>query len=67
MGIFSLTVITILFAIVRIALIPNKDSAADVTWLCLWAHVETGVGTLDLAHIVLPHFHVSRTNFRPVS
>ena len=44
MGIFSLTVITILFAIIRIGVMPNKQASADTTWLCLWAHVETGVG-----------------------
>ena len=46
MGILCLTVITIVFAIVRIAVMPNRSSTADITWLCLWAHVETGVGTL---------------------
>lgn len=45
LGILGLTVTTILFAIVRIAVMPNKSSTTDITWLCLWAHVETGAGT----------------------
>ena len=46
MGILCLTMITILFAIIRITVIPKKTTAADVIWICLWAHVETGVGML---------------------
>ena len=45
MGIFSLTIITILFAIIRIAVEPNETASTDMVWLCLWAWVETGVGT----------------------
>ena len=43
-GILSLTAVTIVFAIIRVGVMPNKDSSVDITWLCLWAHVETGVG-----------------------
>ena len=38
--------VTILFAIIRITVMPNNTTTADVIWICLWAHVETGVGTL---------------------
>ena len=48
MGILCLTGVTILFAVIRIAVMPNKTSTADITWLCLWAHIETGVGTLHI-------------------
>ncbi|CAD6580171.1 MAG: hypothetical protein ASARMPRED_009375 [Alectoria sarmentosa] len=46
LGIFCLTVITILFAVIRIAVMPNKTSTADITWLCFWAHIETGAAVI---------------------
>ena len=35
---------------------PNKHSSADITWLCLWAHVETGVGTSYKSLLILSPF-----------
>lgn len=69
MGIFSLTVITIVFAVVRIAVMPNKDSSADITWLCLWAHVETGVGKLRKPHtfVFLPATSLIPADADPIS
>jgi hypothetical protein len=49
-GILSLAMITILFSIIRIAVMPNREATADTTWLCLWGHVETGVGKLRTAN-----------------
>ncbi|MCJ1241299.1 hypothetical protein MMC14_009303 [Varicellaria rhodocarpa] len=46
MGIFSLTIVTILFAIIRIAVEPNETASTDMVWLCLWAWVETGVAVI---------------------
>ena len=55
LGIFSLTVIIVIFAIVRVAVEPNMNSSADITWLCLWAHVETGVGMLQIIPAISIH------------
>nr|ANM86707.1 hypothetical protein [Cladonia uncialis subsp. uncialis] len=46
LGILCLTVITILFAFIRITVMPNKTTTADITWLCFWAHVEAGVAVI---------------------
>ncbi|KAK0507608.1 hypothetical protein JMJ35_010131 [Cladonia borealis] len=46
LGILCLTVITILFAVIRIGVMPNKTARTDVTWICLWAHVEAGIAVI---------------------
>lgn len=44
-GIFSLTVITMIFAIVRIAVITSQSRATlDQSWLYLWSAIEASVG-----------------------
>ena len=45
MGIFSFTVIVMIIAVIRIAVIrPTDKREADQTWQYLWANVEMGVG-----------------------
>ena len=44
MGLLSLAMLTMVCAIVRIAVMPNKQASADISWLCLWAHVEITFG-----------------------
>ncbi|CAG8960055.1 hypothetical protein HYFRA_00010533 [Hymenoscyphus fraxineus] len=39
-GILSLAMLTMICAILRIGVMPNKQASADISWLCLWAHVE---------------------------
>ena len=46
-GIFVLTVIIIIFAIIRVALVSNQTSPSapvDPTWLYLWTSIEPQVG-----------------------
>ena len=39
-GIFSLTVIVMVFAIVRVGVVSTKDRIADISWLYFWSNVE---------------------------
>lgn len=44
-GIFSLTVITMMFAIIRVAVVTRQTRAnPDSTWLYLWSAIEPPVG-----------------------
>jgi hypothetical protein len=43
-GIFSLTVIVIVFAIVRVAVVTSYTKQSDVTWLYVWSNIEMSVG-----------------------
>lgn len=45
MGIFSLTVIVIIFAIVRVAVVTSENTQADISWLYMWGNIEMTVGT----------------------
>ena len=45
MGIFSFTVIVMIIAVIRVAVIrPSDTRNADQTWQFVWANVEMGVG-----------------------
>ena len=45
-GIFSLTVITMIFSIVREIVVPVDGKInADITWLSLWSNIEMGIGS----------------------
>ena len=44
-GIFSLVVITMIFAIIRTALVgSNNNTRPDPTWLYLWNVIEASIG-----------------------
>lgn len=43
MGIFSLTVIVIVFSIVRVVLIYSENRTADVSWLYMWYNIEVAI------------------------
>jgi hypothetical protein len=43
-AVFSLVVITIVFAIVRVAIVSSKSFRPDPSWLYLWSNIETTVG-----------------------
>jgi hypothetical protein len=43
-GIFSLTVIVIVFAIVRVAVVTSYTKQSDITWLYVWSNIEMSVG-----------------------
>lgn len=45
-GIFSLTVINMIFAIIRVAVVTRQTrTTPDSTWLYLWSAIEPAVGT----------------------
>lgn len=44
MGIFSLTVIVMVVAIVRVAVVTTKNTNADISWLYFWSNIEIAVG-----------------------
>lgn len=48
-GIFSLAVITMAFAIVRVTVISLLTNQPDVSWLFLWSFIEQTVGGFSLA------------------
>ena len=45
MSIFSLTIIVIVFSIVRVVVVSVRGSTADITWLYLWSNIEVVVCT----------------------
>lgn len=45
-GVFCVTVITVIFAIVRVAVVATSASGtADMSWLYAWSNIEAGAGT----------------------
>lgn len=43
-GIFSLTVVVIIVAIIRVAIIKPENGYIDVSWLYVWSSVEVSTG-----------------------
>lgn len=74
MGIFSLTVIVMVVAIVRVSVVRTAFNVqADQSWLYLWANIEMAVGKSHTSHTVistnqatrpLPHPSYCITNTR---
>jgi hypothetical protein len=42
-GIFSLTILTMVFALIRLLVIPTDTIAEDLTWSSTWTTVEMAV------------------------
>ena len=42
-GVFSLTIIVIIFSIVRVAVVSSRNTQADITWLFMWSNIEMAV------------------------
>ena len=42
-GIFSITVIIMIFAIVRVVVVSSRSQQPDQTWLYMWSFIEQGV------------------------
>lgn len=54
-GVFSLTIIVMIFAIVRVALVTSNTTQLDITWLCMWSNIEMAVCTSSkVPHSVSP-------------
>lgn len=51
MSIFSLTIIVIIFSIVRVALVSAKGSTADISWLYTWSNIEVAVCTFSFISV----------------
>jgi hypothetical protein len=49
-GVFCVTIVTIVFAIVRIVLITSKSWQLDMTWLYIWSNIECYAGTINTLH-----------------
>ncbi|KAI9808507.1 MAG: hypothetical protein M1827_007212 [Pycnora praestabilis] len=43
MGIFSLTVIVMIFAIVRVAIVTSTSAQGNISWLDMWSNIEMAV------------------------
>lgn len=43
-GIFSVTVVVIIIAIIRVTIIKPENGYIDVSWLYLWSNVEVSTG-----------------------
>ena len=73
-GLFSLTVIVIIFSIVRVAVVTSHKTQADVTWLYMWSNIEMAVcmfpGPVPLLseHLIwLTKSRTSQRSWLPVS
>ncbi len=64
-GIFSLVVITMIFAIVRTAVVSSSNTQIDTSWLFMWSAIEASVGrwcpcyTIPVSNIVCAAITVS--------
>ena len=47
LGLFSLTIVIIIFAIVRVAVITSHSYRPDQTWLYMWSLIEQAVGKFN--------------------
>ena len=47
MGLFSLTIIVTIVAVLRVALVSSSKHQLDTTWLYTWSNIEMAVGRLD--------------------
>lgn len=52
LGIFSLVIITMIFAIVRVSVISALSGQPDTTWLYFWSTIEQCVGKTSQIDIV---------------
>jgi hypothetical protein len=43
LGVFSLTIITVIFTLVRLLVVPNDEIASDITWTVMWTNIEMSV------------------------
>ena len=46
MGIFTLTLIVIIFSNVRVSVVTTAKSQADITWLFMWCRIKMAAGQL---------------------
>ncbi|KAL1987428.1 hypothetical protein VTN96DRAFT_3810 [Rasamsonia emersonii] len=46
MGLLSLTVLIMVFAIIRVAVVASPTRNEDITWLWLWSFIETAVAII---------------------
>ena len=51
LGIFSLTVIVMIFAVVRVAVITSYSYLPDESWLYLWSSIEQTVCEFEPAEL----------------
>jgi hypothetical protein len=48
-AIFSLVLVTIAFAVVRVVVVSELTRQPDVSWLYLWSSIEQNIGRLELS------------------
>ena len=53
MGIFSLSVIVIIFAVMRVSVVVLKNKQLDETWLYMWSLIEMAVGGYTISPALL--------------
>jgi hypothetical protein len=44
-GLFSMTVLVMCIAIIRVAVVSTKDTPSDISWLYFWSDIELTMGT----------------------
>lgn len=55
LSVFSVTIIVMAIAIIRVVVNTSLDEPVDISWLYLWSFIEMGTGTLN-HHIEHPVF-----------
>jgi len=48
LGLFSLTIITIIFSIIRVAVVTVPNAQANIIWLAFWGNIEMLICEFDL-------------------
>jgi hypothetical protein len=43
-GLFSMTVLVMCIAIIRVTVVSSKDKPSDITWLYFWSDIELTMG-----------------------
>ncbi|KAI0514353.1 hypothetical protein F5B22DRAFT_611247 [Xylaria bambusicola] len=61
-GIFSLVLVTIAFAIVRVVVVSELTHQPDVSWLYLWSAIEQGVAIIVACLSAFPHLFARTTH-----
>jgi hypothetical protein len=55
-GLFSMTVLVMCIAIIRVAVVSTKDTPSDISWLYFWSDIELTMGTSPFNQ----HLHLAK-------
>lgn len=57
LSVFSVTIIVMAIAIIRVVVNTSLDEPVDISWLYLWSFIEMGTGMFNHHHIEHPIFY----------